>query len=265
MDHSYSYSFRDTGRKSKCKHSDNFFANILLDPYRPKKLRRLPPMDVTTETQVEGSEISGENEQNNIYEFDLSEIQNHDLYNMRESSVLEIQSIKKLKIANAPKKKPIGGKHIKQLTFEGMYKYVEKPQIHVEEWIKSGRAVPTTQKLFGKSPLLHSSGIDYSPLSDDRSRRTGSSLDSFAQLHNKNNRLPFLKDIILGGKQASPKLMEYMSSGTRPDKTRRHTIMKIKTKQIAPDDEEEISKLKTGEDAVAFFSRAKKNSKFLTL
>ena len=33
------------------------------------------------------------------------------------------------------------------------------------------------------------------------------------------------------------------------------------TTNIAPDDDEEIRKLKTGEDAIAFFSRAGKNSK----
>ncbi len=70
-------------------------------------------------------------------------------------------------------------------------------------------------------------------------------------------RIPYLKELFLKDKSLSNKLIE--ESTNKRGNTKGTQSLEYQT-HVAPDDEEEISKLKTGEDAIAFFSTASKNS-----
>lgn len=121
--------------------------------------------------------------------------------------------------------------------------------ISVEDWMKENENIYDVK--FRKDEKTKQQGRKSLTRPESQS-----SLDS-STLKEGNTKLPYLKDVFMKERAPSKQLVHYLDiiGGEKQVNTKK--ILKV-----APDDEEEIAKLKTGDDAVAFFSKAGKSSRY---
>ncbi|EFC50386.1 predicted protein [Naegleria gruberi] len=215
-------------------------------PYEPKKGSdiNLPPLGVRKEKESAILEAD-ESSRNDVFKFNRDDVFNFDIKDMRISSTREVRQNPNLLQANAPPPKRT------KVTFkdadESMQESAIAEGISVEDWMKENENIYDVK--FRKDEKTKQQGRRSLTRPESQS-----SLDS-STLKEGNTKLPYLKDVFMKERAPSKQLVHYLDiiGGEKQVNTKK--ILKV-----APDDEEEIAKLKTGDDAVAFFSKAGKST-----
>nr|CAG4714465.1 unnamed protein product [Naegleria fowleri] len=179
-----------------------------------------------------------------LFILNKEEIYEYDIKDMKMTSSREVRHNPNLAQANAPPPKKT------KVTFsrEDFIDPIISEGISVEDWMKENENL---YDLKFKRDEKRGKKIQKRPFTRPESQ---SSLDS-GGMREGTTKLPVLKDVFLKEKPPSKQLVHYLDilSGEKQSNTK-------KIQKVAPDDEEEISKLKTGDDAVAFFSKAGKST-----